>query len=183
LPGKQAVTTSSLLQPGHPLVTLMRRVEGLLGLIAALTLLGLMLLTCIDVAGRYLFDRPLPGGFELTELGMGALIFTSLPLVTLRRQHVRVDLFENLISARWQALQQAFLDLLSGACMAVIAWRLWVKAADMASAGETTATLQIPVYPLVYGMAVLAFVTTALIVLFACLDALGARNAQVTVTS
>lgn len=161
----------------------MRRVEGLLGLIAALTLLGLMALTCIDVAGRYLFDRPLPGGFELTELGMGALIFTSLPLVTLRRQHVRVDLFENLISARWQALQQAFLDLLGGVCMAVIAWRLWVKAGDMASAGETTATLQIPVYPLVYGMAVLAFVTTALIMLFACLDALGARNAQETVNS
>ena len=172
------MTISSLLQPGNPLGVLMRRVEGLLGLIAALTLLVLMAITCVDVAGRYLFDRPLPGGFELTELCMGALIFTSLPLVTLRRQHVRVDLFENLISARWQALQQAFLDLVSGVCMAVIAWRLWVKAADMAGAGETTATLQIPVYPLIYGMASLAFVTTVLIVLFACLDALGARNAQ-----
>lgn len=141
-------------------------------MVAAFALVALMALTCVDVLGRYLFNRPLPGGFELTELGMGALIFTSLPLVTLRRQHVRVDLIE-IFPMRWRAFQQALLDLLAAVCMGVIGWRLWIKAGDMESAGETTATLQIPVYPLVYYMALLAFVTAALIALFAWDDAFG----------
>lgn len=163
----------------HPrnaaLAALIRRAESMLGVIAALALLALMAFTCVDVLGRYLFSRPLPGGFELTELGMGALIFTSLPLVTLRRQHVRVDLIE-VLPLRWRPAQQMLVDLLAAVCMAVIGWRLWLKAGDMASAGETTATLQIPVYPLVYYMALLAFVTTALMILLAWADTFGTRN-------
>jgi TRAP-type C4-dicarboxylate transport system permease small subunit len=170
------VSASPFAHPGNPaLPAFSRRIEGLLGGIAALALTGLMALTCVDVIGRYLFNRPLPGGFELTELTMGALIFTSLPLVTLRRQHVRVDLVD-LLPARWQALQHALLDLVSAVCMGVIGWRLWIKAGDMARAGETTATLQITVGPLVYYMAVLSFVTAALIVLLAWFDLLGARR-------
>ncbi len=169
--------SSPLLHPGVPLLAaLLRRVEGLLGVIAALTLFMLMMLTCVDVVGRYFFSRPLPGGFELTELAMGALIFTSLPLVTLRRQHVRVDLVEHLVPVVMRNLQQALLDVVSAVCMGVIAWRLWIRAEGMARAGETTATLQIIVYPLVYYMAVMAFVTTALIVVLAWADAFGTRK-------
>jgi TRAP-type transport system small permease protein len=164
-----------------PLAAFLRRIDGFLGVIAALALLALMGLTCIDVLGRYLFNRPLQGGFELTELGMGALIFTSLPLVTLRRQHVRVDLID-ILPVRWRAFQHAFLDLIAAGCMGVIGWRLWLKAVDMAQAGETTATLQIPVYPLVYYMALMAFVTTALIVLFAWEDAFGTGPAPEVVS-
>ena len=55
-------------------------------------LIGIGLLTCIDVFGRYAIGRPLQGAFEVSELAMGALIFTSLPLVTMRGQHVTIDL-------------------------------------------------------------------------------------------
>lgn len=165
-------TFPSVYSDDPTLAALIRRVGGLLGVIAALVLAALMLLTCVDVLGRYLFNRPLPGGVELTELGMGALIFTSLPLVTLRRQHVRIDLFE-VVPASWRAGQHLVLDVLAALCMAVIGWRLWLKAADMAQAGETTGTLHIPVYPLVYYMAVMAFAATALMILFAWEDVRG----------
>jgi TRAP-type C4-dicarboxylate transport system permease small subunit len=172
--------SSPLVHPGRPLAAaLVRRAEGLLGVIAALALFALMMLTCVDVLGRYLFSRPLPGGFELTELAMGALIFTALPLVTLRRQHVRVDLVEHLVPAPLQALQQALLDVVAALCMGVIAWRIWVRAEHMQRVGETTATLQIAVHPLVYYMAVMAAISALLIVVLAIADALGARNSQV----
>ena len=43
----------------------------------------MVLLTCVDVVGRYFLNRPLTGAFELTEHAMGALVFSSLPLVAL----------------------------------------------------------------------------------------------------
>jgi len=163
---------------GPRLAGFLRRVEVLLGLIAALILLALMLVTCVDVVGRYAFDRPIPGGFEITELAMGALIFTSLPLVTLRRQQVTVDLFDSLVPSRYRRLQRSFLDLIAAACMGGIAWRIWIKAVEIGAAGETTASLMIPIYPLVYYMFFLTSITTALIVLLACLDRAGADESN-----
>jgi len=42
----------------------------------------MMVLTFVDVVGRYLLNRPLRGAFELTELGLVVLIFAGLPLVS-----------------------------------------------------------------------------------------------------
>lgn len=169
--------STPLLVAGNRRITrIAGRCDGLLGIVAALILLGLMLLTCFDVVGRYVFDKPVPGAFEITELGMGALIFTSLPLVTWRRQQVTVDMLAHLVPERFQPLQQSLLDLMAALCVGFIGWRLWVKAVEMAAAGETTATLRIAVYPLVYYMSIMTFLTAALIILLAWLDTQKTRD-------
>ena len=61
--------------------------------------------------------------------------------------------------------------------MAVITFMLWTKAGHMAAAGETTAVLQIVVYPLVYTMALLGGLTVAVMLLMAWGDAAGALDA------
>ena len=84
--------------PGGPILGRWEKpFELLLGGASALILAAIMLLTCVDVAGRYVFSMPVPGALEVSELMMGALIFTSLPLVTLRQQQVMIDLFEPFI--------------------------------------------------------------------------------------
>ena len=45
----------------------------------------------------------------------------------------------------------------------MIAWRLWVKAGQMIGQGDTTAVLQLKVWPLVYFMSVLAAVTALIL--------------------
>ena len=139
--------------------------ELVLGSAAAVALAFIMLLTCADVAGRYLMSSPVPGGLEVTELVMGALIFTSLPLVTLRNQQVTVDLFEPLIPHLIKPLLHWLTHGIGCLCLAVISWRLWVKAGQMLSGGDTTAVLQIEVWPLVYYMSFQAAVTTLVLLL------------------
>lgn len=150
------------------------RAEIVLGSAAALLLVAMTLLTTVDVVGRYFLNRPLAGAFELTELAMGAMVFFSLPLVTLRREQVTVDLLAGAVPVRWQRWQRALFDLVAAACLGAIAWQLWLKAGHMLAAGETTATLHVPIYPLVYTMAVLAAVTVAVMVAMAWGDATGA---------
>jgi TRAP-type C4-dicarboxylate transport system permease small subunit len=153
------VTTPSLV---------LRRAECAFGALAAVALIGMVLLTCVDVIGRYLLNRPLTGAFELSEMTMGALVFASLPLVTLRRQHV-TDLLDWALPGRRHA-RDAFASLVAALCVGVVAWRLWVKAAEMMASGETTAVLKIPMYPLVYAMAMLSVLTAGLILVMGWRD-------------
>lgn len=137
-----------------------RHFELVLGSLSALALAVVMLLTCFDVAGRYVFGQPVPGALEVTELVMGALIFTSLPLVTLRNQQVTVDLFEPLIPRFAKPFLHWLIHAVGCVCLATISWRLWVKAGQMHGSGETTAVLQLDTWPLIYYMSLQTAITT-----------------------
>ena len=54
----------------------------------------MMMITAVDVAGRYLFSKPLAGGFEIPEMMLAALIYCGLPLVSKRREHIVIDTFD-----------------------------------------------------------------------------------------
>ena len=164
--------------PRRGLAAWLARIELALGCAAALLLTSMVLLTTVDVIGRYFLDRPLVGAFELTELAMGAMVFSSLPLVTLARQQVTVDLFAGVVPPAWRRVQTVLIDVTAALCLSVIAWRLWQKAIYMAEAGETTATVLVPIYPLVYYMAAMAAVTVALMLAMAFGDATGATGGR-----
>ena len=52
--------------------------DRVLGAAAAVLLFCLMAVTTVDVIGRYIFNFPLRGGFEITELLLLTLIFAGL---------------------------------------------------------------------------------------------------------
>ena len=55
-----------------------RRFDAALGLAASVILFSMMIVTFVDVVGRYGFNRPLRGAFEGTELMLLVLIFAGL---------------------------------------------------------------------------------------------------------
>ena len=137
-----------------------------LGYVAAMVMFGLMALTCVDVVGRYFLNRPVPGGFELTEILLAALIFAGLPLVSLRDEHVTVDLFDPVTPDWLFRIQHVVACAVGFACSGYLAWRLWLRAEYMDRAGETTAVLKIKLAWLTYSMSLLmVFAAMALIVL------------------
>jgi TRAP-type C4-dicarboxylate transport system permease small subunit len=128
---------------------------------AGAVLFSLMLLTCADVVARYFLNKPITGGFELTECLLAALIFAGLPLVTLKNEHVTVDLFDAMTPDWLFHLQHIAACLVGALCMGFLGWRLWLRAAHMSSAGETTAALKFSLGPLVYGMSALTLLAAA----------------------
>lgn len=121
--------------------------DASLGAAAAFVLIVLMLVTCVDVVGRYFFDAPLEGAFELTEILVAALVFTALPLTTDRREHVEVDLLSGFFSDGLGKLVSAFAGLFSAALLATLAWRLASHAARTFEDGAVTNALEIPLAP------------------------------------
>lgn len=121
-----------------------------LGTAAAVILLCLVAITCIDVVGRYFLDAPLVGAFEMTEVMLAALVFTALPLTTERQEHIEVDLLGMLASPRANQMMTAFAGVFSAALLATFAWRLFAHAMQSAHDGATTNALLIPLAPFGY---------------------------------
>lgn len=129
-------------------------------LLGGLVLFALTLLTVISVFGRSAFSAPIPGDFELVELGMAVAIFSFLPYCQIVRGNVIVDLFTNRASPRTKALLDGIGNLLYTAIAALLTWRAAVGGIEIRGYHETTMVLQVPVWwGYVPAVAFLAFLT------------------------
>jgi len=131
-----------------------RRVEALLGVAASTILLAMMLLTTVDVVARYVFNRPLRGAFEVTELLLLVLIFAGLPLVSFTNEHAVMDFIDRLLGRRGLRGLQGGVELVSAVLMFGLAWLMWGKADRIWAYRDATDVLRILYGPFVYFMAV-----------------------------
>jgi TRAP-type C4-dicarboxylate transport system permease small subunit len=130
-----------------------RRADAVLGVAASAILMGLMCLTFVDVVARYVFNRPLRGGFEITELLLLVLIFAGLPLVSHADEHVTMDFIDRLLGERAQRRLARAVHVVVAALMFFMTWQVSIKAARISSYGDATDVLRIVYGPFVYFMA------------------------------
>lgn len=135
------------------------------GGVAAILLFALMIITCVDVGGRYFFNAPLIGAFEMTQIAMALLIYASLPIVTVTDEHVSVDLLDSVLPTRWRRLHRLLLKVICVGVLLLVAWALWRKAESVAASGIYTDSLRIPMAPAAYFMSFISFLTAALLLL------------------
>ena len=136
-----------------------RPFDAVLGIASSAILLCMMLLTFVDVVARYLFNFPLRGGFEVTELMLLVLIFAGLPLVSHADEHVTMDFIDRMLPPK---AGMVVVRLVHGACAAVmffLTWQVWIKAGKISGYGDTTDVIKIPVGPFVYFMAAMILLT------------------------
>jgi TRAP-type C4-dicarboxylate transport system permease small subunit len=91
---------------------------------AVLTVMTLT--SVVSIMGRSLFGAPVPGDFELVQVGSAVAIAAFLPYCQLRRGNIIVDFFTVRASPRAQGLLDAFGALLLSGSMALLAWRTMV---------------------------------------------------------
>lgn len=146
-----------------------------LGSVAAAILFAMMLVTAVDVIGRYFFNSPLQGSYELTQLLMLSLVFAALPSVTRRTEHITVGLFENAFTGWMRNARDMVIAFAVAVCSVYLAWRLYVLAGRFDAFGDTTATSRVPIAPFAYGGA-LSMILCAVASLVLTVEALLARH-------
>lgn len=129
---------------------MIRLVAGLFDLVTAALLGGMAAVTFVDVVGRYLLNRPLRGAFELTEVLMAAVIFAALPSLTLRREHIAIDLLDRYYSPRAAKIRDFALELASGLVVACLAYEFFHEARRAQADGLYTQALQLQLAPVVF---------------------------------
>ena len=142
--------------PGHKWE---KQVDAVLGIAASVLLGGMMLLTFVDVVARYLLNRPIRGGFEVTELLLLVLIFAGLPLVSHADEHVTMDFIDRALPARALGVLERVVHVAVAAMFFFLGWQVLIKAGRISQYGDTTDVLGITVGPFVYFMAAMIALT------------------------
>ncbi|MCA0044831.1 TRAP transporter small permease [Celeribacter litoreus] len=116
------------------------------GLSAALILM-MVAVTVVDVIGRYVFDSPLPGAFELTQILLADLVLAALPITTFKGSHVEVDLLSHLWSPRTNRLAGMFGASVMAIVFFVLSWNVGVHGLKLMEDGAVTNDLALPIWP------------------------------------
>lgn len=116
--------------------------------VAGAVLVALMLLTTADVAGRYFFNAPLEGVFDLTHFAVSTMTFLGLGYCGYRGGHVVIELLYRRLGPATRAALLRLINLAGCALFAVIAWRTAVQSIDVRALGEASQLMAIPFYPL-----------------------------------
>ncbi len=138
------------------------RVGRAAAMAGGLLLIGVMAMTVISVIGRYAFNAPIPGDYEITELVCGVAVFAFFPYCHLRNANIVVEFFTAGLSPRRKTVLDTVHNFAFTAVAGLIAWRLLVGGLHKLADEETTLFLDIPIYwgyfPALLGAGLLAVV-------------------------
>ncbi len=135
-----------------------------LGVLSCLFLFGMMILTFVDVAGRYVFNSPIYGAYEIIYLMMPALIFLAMPLLCFREGHVTIDLLDGFVPKGLKRIQAIVVNSISAVAIAFIGWRLLVLSGDQQLDLAVTDTLYLSKWPFSLFMAIMSWVAAVALV-------------------
>ena len=132
---------------------ILRFISKLLNFIAGVALTFMMLLTVADVFSRA-GGRPMIGAYEIVALTMGIVIGFGIPQASLERGHVYMEFLLAKFSKTGKNVMNTFTRVLCLILFAFIGYNLFHVAAGFQASGEVSPTIQLPFYPLAYGIAV-----------------------------
>lgn len=128
---------------------LINRAAMALAVAGGAALIAMTILTVVSVTGRglsWLGLGPVPGTYELVEMGSAFAVFCFLPWCQLQRGHVTVDLFMSPLGDRPNRFADLIGNLLLTGAAALIFWRLLAGLSDKRQYNETTFILGIPLW-------------------------------------
>jgi len=122
-------------------------VNNVLLAVGACVLALMMFFTVVDIVGRYVFNRPIEGGFELVEFMMAIFVPTALVYCEEKKSHISVDLFFEKFPKLMQKIIAIFTSLLTVLYFGLICWQSYLAIGEEISTRVTSSVLMIPTYP------------------------------------
>jgi TRAP-type transport system small permease protein len=107
----------------------------------------LLLLTVGDVIGRFIFNHPIPGTFELTKILFALSVFFSLSVSQYRGENLGITLIYDRCPLRVRGLMDIFSSILSIGTFSTAFVQTIKYAIRMKNANTVTSVLRWPMYP------------------------------------
>ncbi len=131
------------------MIAFIYRLSRWTAIVGGLVLVALTLVIVASITGRTLIGAglgPVPGDFELVEMGTGIAVLFFLPWTYLKGGHATVDLLYTHLPAWAQRLVLVVSDLLMLAVWLLMTWKLYDGMMEKKQYMETTLILQTPLW-------------------------------------
>lgn len=137
-------TGQSPARPTDPVGRVLFATTRIFAVLGGLVLCAMALLTTVSVTGRYFFNAPILGDFELIEIGTGVSVIALLPYCQMTRENVLVDFFLSAAPFRVKSFFDVVANLIYTLIMALMTWRMTLGGISLFEADEMTLILEIP---------------------------------------
>jgi TRAP-type C4-dicarboxylate transport system permease small subunit len=134
-----------------------KRLSNLLNIIAGVSITFIIVLTVLDVILKNL-KMAIPGTYELVMFAGAMVISLALPMTTFAKGHVLVDFLVLSFSQKTRNLINIVTRLMGIFLFGIASWNMVKIGMTLARTGEVSMTLQMPMYPIAYGIAFSFFV-------------------------
>jgi TRAP-type C4-dicarboxylate transport system permease small subunit len=125
----------------------LERISEAAAFLGGMVIVIMMVMITVEAVGRK-FGMPVPGGLELSEAMMVAIVYLSLMAVQRHRENVSVSIATQRLSRRTTALLDTLGAVMALALMAIFAWIGFGKAMDAYSIREyRVAAINVPIWP------------------------------------
>lgn len=118
-------------------------------IVGGIVLVALTTMIVASIVGRSLIGlglAPVPGDFELVEMGTAVAVLLFLPWTYFKGGHATVDLLYTHLPARARRGVLMISDLLMLAVWLLLTWKLWEGMLEKKQYMETTFILQMPLW-------------------------------------
>ncbi len=141
---------------------IVQKLSTFMNVIAGAALTFMIFITVADVVLRS-FKRPILGTYEIVAFSGAVVMGFALPLTSWTKGHISVDLLVSLIPRIRKAFDLStrvvgiFFFALSGVYLIKMGIKLY-------RTGEGSLTLQMPLYPIAYGVGICCFIVSLVMV-------------------
>ena len=122
-------------------------IENVLNVFGVIFIIVLMFFTASEIVARYLFNHPIPGYVEDTELIMAAVVFLGIGYTQRVGAHIRMDIVIGKIQGRYYHIAETitiFLALIAYGIIFVMSLKFTIDAYQV---GDVTEYLYTPTWP------------------------------------
>lgn len=112
-----------------------------------LTIVVMMIFVCVDIVLGNIFKNPIPGTYEICQVLLTTLVFSSWAYTQSRHGHIHVVMFVSKFPQKLRFICFAFTSLLSTVIMGIASYAAFRQMLLVRRTRECTGTLMIPYWP------------------------------------
>lgn len=119
----------------------------IVSIFSMVTIVFLMAMICVDVVTGNIFNNPIPGVYEVCQVILTTLVFSSWAYTQCKHGHIHVTMFVSKMPQKLRFVCFAITSYISTFVMGIATYAVYLNIWDKKASGECTGTLQIPYWP------------------------------------
>lgn len=107
--------------------------------VSAVCVVGMIAVNTVDTVGRALFNKPMMGALEITEVLLATCIILAIPYAQRHREHIEIDIFKKAFGPRLAKASSILVFVITILVFAMLAHQSYESALESVATFEVSA--------------------------------------------